>query len=104
VARISLAARDTDTSPRSTLAITSGAAPITNPDAIGPDGRVRLRCYLAMADTVWFSAGCDGLAGCGHVAPISVQAAVRLMGFARRRCGSWSGLFAAAILLLEAMA
>jgi hypothetical protein len=34
-----------------------------NPDAIGPDGTVRLRCYLPSADTVWFSAGCDGLAG-----------------------------------------
>ena len=26
----------------------------TNADAIGPDGTVRLRCYLPSADTVWF--------------------------------------------------
>jgi DNA-directed RNA polymerase subunit RPC12/RpoP len=51
-----------------------------DPNAIGPDGRVRLRCYLPQADTVWFSAGCDGLAGCGHVAPIGIRAAIRLMG------------------------
>ena len=39
------------------------AYPVTDdPDAIGPDGRVRLRCYLPSADTVWFSAGCDGQA------------------------------------------
>jgi hypothetical protein len=41
---------------------------------------VRLRAYLSMADSVWFSAGCDGQAGCGHVAPISIQAGIRLMG------------------------
>jgi len=41
-----------------------------------PDGTVRLRCYLPSADTVWFSAGCDGLAGCGHVAPIGIRPAV----------------------------
>jgi hypothetical protein len=32
----------------------------TDPDALGPDGTVRLRCYLPSADTVWFWAGCDG--------------------------------------------
>jgi hypothetical protein len=52
----------------------------TDPDAIGPDGTVRLRCYLPSADSVWLSAGCEGLAGCGHSAPISVRAAIRLMG------------------------
>ena len=35
---------------------------------------MRLRCYLAMADSGWFSAGC------GHVAPIGIRAAVRWMG------------------------
>lgn len=50
-----------------------------DPDAIGPDGRVRLRCYLPLADTTWFSAGCEGRASCGHVAPISVRAALRIM-------------------------
>ena len=33
-----------------------------DPDAIGPDGTVRLCCYLPSADAVWFSAGCDGQA------------------------------------------
>ena len=49
----------------------------TDPDAIGPDGTVRLRCYLPSADTVWLSASCDGPASCGHVAPIGIQAAIR---------------------------
>jgi hypothetical protein len=48
-------------------------------DDIGPDGSVRLRCYLPPADTIWFSAGCDGLAGCGHSAPIGIRGAIRLM-------------------------
>jgi hypothetical protein len=51
-----------------------------DPDAISPDGTVQLRSYLPSADTVWFSADCDGLAGCGHVAPIGIRAAIRLMG------------------------
>ena len=51
-----------------------------DPDAIGPDGKVRLRCYLPLENALWFSAGCQGSAGCGHSAPISVRAAVRLMG------------------------
>jgi hypothetical protein len=51
-----------------------------DPDAIGPDGTVRLRCYLPLAGSLWFSAFCDGRAACGHVAPISVPAAVQLMG------------------------
>ena len=49
-------------------------------DDIGPDGTVRLRCYLPSADTVWFSAGCQGRQGCGHSAPIGVRAALRIMG------------------------
>jgi hypothetical protein len=51
-----------------------------DPDAIGPDGTVRLRRYLPLAGSLWFSAFCDGRAACGHVAPISVPAAVQLMG------------------------
>jgi hypothetical protein len=51
-----------------------------DPDAIGPDGTVRLRCYLPLANTLWFSAGCEGRQGCGHVTPISVRAGIRLMG------------------------
>jgi hypothetical protein len=70
-----------------------------DPDAIGPDGTVRLRCYLPMANSVWHSVGCEDEAGCGHSAPIGIQAAIRLMGpeatvrqLARRlrccRCGN----------------
>ena len=33
---------------------------MTEPDDIGPDGTVRLRCYLPSADTVWLLAGCEG--------------------------------------------
>jgi hypothetical protein len=70
-----------------------------DPDAIGPDSTVRLRCYLPSADTVWFSAGSDGLAGCGHSAPIGIGAAIRLMGLAatvrqlerRLRCSRCGG-------------
>lgn len=58
-----------------------------DPDAIGPDGTVRLRCYLALADSHWFSAGCGGREGCGHTAPISVPAAVRIMGSAEATVG-----------------
>lgn len=67
-----------------------------DPDAIGPDGTVRLRCYLPSADTHWLSAHCAGLESCGRVAPIEVPAAIRTMGagdatfgrLARRlRCG-----------------
>ena len=59
----------------------------TDPDASGPDSMVRLRCYLPLANSLWFSAGCGGLAGCGHVAPISVQAAIRVMGSADATVG-----------------
>jgi hypothetical protein len=31
-----------------------------DPDDIGPDGTVRLRCYLPMANSLWLSAGCQG--------------------------------------------
>ena len=51
-----------------------------DPDAIGPDGTVRLRCYLPLADSHWLFAGCWGRKGCGHIAPISVRAAIRFMG------------------------
>ena len=51
-----------------------------DPDDIGPDGRVRLRCYLPSANSLWFAAGCQGRQGCGHSAPISIRAAIALMG------------------------
>jgi hypothetical protein len=51
-----------------------------DPDAIGPDGRVRLRCYLPSANSLWLSAGCQGRQGCGHSAPIGIRAAIALMG------------------------
>jgi hypothetical protein len=55
-----------------------------DPDPIGEDGTVRLRCYLPLADTHWFNAGCKG---CGHAAPVSVQAAVQAMGTADATVG-----------------
>ena len=33
-----------------------------DPDAIGPDGTVRLRCYLPLKNSLWFFAGCDSQA------------------------------------------
>jgi len=42
-----------------------------NSDAICSDSTVRLRCYLPLASSLWFGAGCGGLAGCSHVAPVS---------------------------------
>jgi hypothetical protein len=52
----------------------------TDLNAIGPDGTVRLRCYLPSADVVWFFARCQGRKSCGYSAPISVRAAIRVMG------------------------
>jgi hypothetical protein len=31
-----------------------------DPDAIGPDGTVRLCCYLPSANSLWFFASCQG--------------------------------------------
>jgi hypothetical protein len=50
-----------------------------DPDAIGSDGTVRLRCYLSLVDTVWLSAGCNGLARCGHSALIGIRAPIQLI-------------------------
>jgi hypothetical protein len=49
----------------------------SDPDAIGPDGRVRLRRYLPHERMHWFSAGCPD---CGQVAPIGVKPAIEIMG------------------------
>jgi hypothetical protein len=51
-----------------------------DPNDIGPDGRVRLRCYLPSASSLWLSAGCQGRQGCGYSAPIGIRAAIALMG------------------------
>lgn len=51
-----------------------------DPNAIGSDGTVRLRCFLPMEKSLWFFANCQGRQGCGHVAPIGVRAALRIMG------------------------
>jgi hypothetical protein len=68
-----------------------------DPDAIGPDGTVRLRRYLRHADFHWFSAGCPD---CGQLAPIGVRPAIDIMGsgeatvgqLARRlQCGRCGG-------------
>jgi hypothetical protein len=53
---------------------------MSDSDAVGPDGTVRLRRYLPLADSHQFSARCEGLDGCGHTALISVEAALRTMG------------------------
>jgi hypothetical protein len=50
---------------------------LNDPDAIGPDGTVRLRFYLAHANAHWFAAGCTE---CGRQAPIGVRPAIELMG------------------------
>ena len=50
---------------------------MTDPDDIGPDGTVRLRCYLPSATSLWFAAGCQG---CGHSVPIGIRAEIRFMG------------------------
>ena len=59
----------------------------TDPDTIGPDGTVRLRCYLPLEKSLWFSAGCQGKKGCGHAAPISVRAAIQIMGSSEATVG-----------------
>ena len=56
-------------------------------DAIGPDGTVRLRCYLPSANSLWFFAGCQGPTGCGHVVPIGVRAAIQIMGLGEATVG-----------------
>ncbi|MBP0447723.1 hypothetical protein J8J14_23510 [Roseomonas sp. SSH11] len=49
-------------------------------DAIGPDGYVRLRCYVPLQDTTFFSLFCSEPKGCGRVASSSVGRAISLMG------------------------
>jgi hypothetical protein len=46
-------------------------------EGLGPDGSVWLRCYLELADSLWFSACCRR---CGHAAPIGVRAAIQMAG------------------------
>ena len=58
-----------------------------DPDDIGDDGRVRLRCYLPQADSLLLSAGCQGRQGCGHSAPIGVRAAIHIMGLGEATVG-----------------
>jgi hypothetical protein len=58
-----------------------------DPDAIGPDGTLRLRCYLSMADSVWLSAGCEGSQGCQHAAPTGIRAAIWFAGSAEATVG-----------------
>jgi hypothetical protein len=57
---------------------------VTVEDAIGPDGTVRLRCYLPPADGLWFTAGCPA---CGHAAPIGMRTAIEVMGTAEATAG-----------------
>jgi hypothetical protein len=53
---------------------------MSDSDAVGPDGTVRLRRYLPLADSYWFSVRCEGLDGCGHARPIGVTVAIRILG------------------------
>jgi hypothetical protein len=48
-----------------------------DPDPIGPDGTVRLRCYLPHAHIHWLSLGCGR---CGRERPLSFPAAIAIMG------------------------
>jgi hypothetical protein len=70
-------------------------------DCIGPDGTVRLRCYLPLANTTWLRASCAGMRGCQRIVPIGIREAIRRMGSADatigdlarrlrcRACGGW---------------
>ncbi|MBP0443146.1 hypothetical protein J8J14_00005 [Roseomonas sp. SSH11] len=49
-------------------------------DAIGADGYVRLRCYVPLRDTTFFSLFCSEPRGCGRVASSSTGRAISLMG------------------------
>jgi hypothetical protein len=60
---------------------------MTNPGDIGPDGRVRLRCYLPLSDSLWFFAGCQGRKGCGHAMPIGVRAVIRFIKSGEAKVG-----------------
>jgi hypothetical protein len=53
-------------------------------DAVGPDGKVRLRLYLPMADSVWFVANCEG---CGRAAPVGVRPAIQFLRSAEATIG-----------------
>jgi hypothetical protein len=53
-------------------------------DDIGPDGTVRLRCYLPHADIHYFAATCPT---CPRVLTIGVDAAIGLMGSAEATVG-----------------
>ena len=56
------------------------------PDDIGPDGAVRLRCYLPLADRAWLSGTCRG---CGRGITAGFQAATDLMGSAEATIGAF---------------
>ena len=63
-----------------------------DPDAIGSDGTVRLRCYLPLEKSLWFFAGCQGRKSCDHAAPISVRAAIQIMGSGEATVGELDGV------------
>ena len=74
--------------------------PMAFDDCIGADGRVRLRCYLPLADTAWLSAGCRGPHGCRRTVAVGIAEAIRLVGGPeatvgeverRLRCGACGG-------------
>ncbi len=48
-------------------------------DSLGPDGTVRLRCYLPLATSLYFAGSCPR---CDRVVTVGVEAAIKLMGSA----------------------
>jgi hypothetical protein len=58
-------------------------AGMSDDDGIGPDGMIRLRCYLPSADSMRFSAGC----GCGRERAIGVRQAIEAMRCAAATVG-----------------
>jgi hypothetical protein len=53
-------------------------------DSLGPDGFVRLRCYLPATNTMWFAGSCSG---CSRSVTIGIEAAIDLMGSADATVG-----------------
>jgi hypothetical protein len=57
------------------------------PSDLGPDGSVRLRAYLPLVNSHWFSGHCRG---CGRGVTVGVEAAIALMGTGMETVGGLS--------------